>query len=133
MRAAFLGLCLIFASNSSLADQIYRWADSNGKTYYGDLPPQNATAVEKIDRRHGASLDAEKSKAKPDAGAGDAEEARAAKCEKTRAQLATYRNASRLVQTDNLGNEREYSEEEKALLIGRTEVEIEVLCGGEIE
>lgn len=133
MRAAFLGLCLIFASSTSLADQIYRWAGSDGKTYYGDQPPLNATAVQKIDRRHRSGAESEKSKTKPDVGSGDAEDARAAKCEKTRSQLATYRNASRLVQTDNLGNEREYSEEEKALLIGRTEVEIEVLCGGEIE
>ncbi len=128
MRAAILALCLLTICGTSNAEKIFRWNNADGKVVYGDLPPSGARNVVQIDRRTARD---NKTQA-PDTNeiAASQIDARSAECDQKRSQLETYRNASRLVEKDSLGNEREYTAEEKALLIGRTEVEIDVLCGG---
>jgi len=38
--------CLVFISLFAQAGELYRWVDSAGRVYYGDLPPADATDVE---------------------------------------------------------------------------------------
>lgn len=128
MRATFMAVCLLIASSAVLADNIYRWKGADGRIYYGDVPPTEASNIEKIDRRTaGQTAPSNQSQL---AASTEPLDARDAECARKREQLATYRKASRLVEKDSLGREREFSAEETALLIGRTEVEINVLCGG---
>lgn len=129
MRAILIALSLCLASGVCQAEKIYRWTEADGRVNYGDLPPRGASNVVKIDRR-GAKADSVEAVQPGQASSPDELAMRDVECARKREQLANYQNAARLVEKDSLGREREYSEEETALLIGRTEVEINVLCGG---
>lgn len=47
MKRIILSLgCLAFMSLPVMAGELYRWVDSAGRVYYGDMPPPNASEVE---------------------------------------------------------------------------------------
>ena len=110
------------------ADRVYRWKDADGKTYYGDTPPSGAQDVRTFDARLGGPA---RSPA-PEA-ARDEEQVAAqdAECANKRNQLKVYRGATRLVERDSLGGEREYTLEERQKLVAKVEAELQAQCGDE--
>ena len=127
MRTAIAAICLCLASAVCQAENIYRWTGSDGRTYYGDLPPSGAANITRVNARAAAS---EAAPASPVTPARDELAVREDDCARKRQQVESYRSAALLVEKDSLGREREFSEEERQLLIARTEAEINVLCGG---
>lgn len=129
MRISCLVLGLLFASGAAQADKIYRWIGPDNKVYYGDTPPAGARDLQPFGRKVGTGT-ASDTFARETPAAQPAE-AQAADCARLRGQLSTYRNAARLVERDSLGREREYSEEERAQLIARTQSNLVTRCGDE--
>lgn len=115
-------LLLAFAAGTAGAGKVYRWVDAQGKVHYSDRP-DGGKAVEV---RPGVTSTVPAAKPGADAAA---DEQRAALCTQKREQLATYKNASRIVEKDSLGNEKEFSAEEQLKLIEKTEQDIKALCG----
>lgn len=101
------------------AGEVYKWVDKDGVVHYGDQPKHEAETVQlrNADAAQGAEPETDQAQA-----------ARAAECQRKRAQLESYRNASTIKETDNLGRTREYSSEERERLITLTEQQVAAAC-----
>ena len=112
----------VFAAAASFAayGDVYKWVDQNGNVHYGDKPKQGGEHVDvKPGSGTGEPTGAEADKSKAD---------RQALCDKKKAQLATYKNAGKVTETDSLGRVREYNEQEKAALIAKAEKDAADAC-----
>lgn len=132
-----MALCSLAAAGTAGAGGVYRWTDRAGVEHYGDIPVAGAEPVplpESAKRQ--ASRDpvpAETGAGTGGASDGDAPDAEspeflAARCEQKKKQLASYQNSVSVVERDALGNEREYSAQERDQLIKITRSEIGRLC-----
>ena len=115
MKSACAVLFFFAVAMSAQAGQVYKWTDEKGRVHYGDKPVANAKKVEP------------KPGTQPPASEPGADR-RARECVAQREKLETYRSASKVVEQDSLGRDREYSEEERQQLITRTEQRIAELC-----
>ena len=106
-------LALVFLASAAQAQKIHRWVDEQGRVHYGDRPPAGAEEVP-IRKRNAPAL---------------TENLVDPSCEEKRAKLIDYRDAARIVETDALGNEKEYSPEQRQMLIERTEASVLDACG----
>lgn len=120
LRSVVIALLLAAALPAVAAGKTYRWVDAQGKVHYGDQPPPRATEVDLT--RPGLSVGAA-DVAPPKAGSLGVEE-----CGRRREQLASYRAASTITETDGLGNQHEYSEADRQKLIARSEQAIRDGC-----
>jgi hypothetical protein len=121
MRAAMLLVGLMLSAAAS-AGQVYKWVDKAGHFHFSDTPQPGWT---RVDAMRGNTMTAEV----PQVGDDPGSEAKAAECQKTRDTLASYRNAARVVERDALGNEKEYSAEQKQQLVARAEQQVAQACG----
>ena len=126
MRTVIAMTCLLLASSVCQAESIYRWTGADGRIVFGDLPPSSAANVTRVK----SGIARPKSPEAPVQVQPPSSElaSREDDCARKREQVENYRNATKLVERDNLGREKEFSEEERELLIARTEAEINVLC-----
>lgn len=114
------------------AGEIYQWVGADGKVHFGDVPPRDAVGVKEVERKVGlGSLAAETEKPKEPEAPPSIETALASgdECDYKQQQLATFKSAASLVETDALGREREYSAVERGLIISRIEREMTIACG----
>lgn len=125
MRAVLMALSLMLIAGVAHADKIYRWTGSDGKVYYGDLPPSGARDIRGFDRRAGTSASATPAETETP----DQQAAREVECASKRSQLNTYKNATRLVEKDSLGREREFTAAEREQIVARTQADLESQCG----
>jgi hypothetical protein len=126
MRAVLLTLCslLIAGGASAAGERIYRWTTPDGKVQFGDQPPSGAQDVRNFDRRVGTTAAAEQAQDRP-----PVKTVSETDCINKRAQLNTYKNASRLVERDSLGREREYTVAEREQLVTKVQADLESQCG----
>lgn len=103
------------------AQQVYKWTDKDGRVHYGDKPRQGAQVVD-VTPGSGTGEPDDPEAAKTAA-------ARAAECETRQKQLDGYRKAPSIKEISGLGEEREYSAEERQKLIARTEQQVAAACG----
>jgi hypothetical protein len=112
-------------ADASRAASVYRWVDKQGNTHYTDhLPPDTSGAPVHVDPVPASSDAAAAAAAKPAAATDNSDE-----CQKTKDKLTTYKAASKVTETDALGNTREYSEEERQKLIDLTAQKVKAACG----
>lgn len=117
---ALTALTLVSACLPAAA-AIYKYVDPQGRVHYAD---QLKPGWQRVDVQAPSVSD--------DPGqTGETTEtreqaiARAAECARKEEQLKNYRTARRVIERDTLGREREFSEEDRKLLIEKTEQEIE--------
>jgi hypothetical protein len=129
MRAVFLVLCtLLVAGGASAADvHVYRWTSPDGKMHYGDLPPPDAHDIRVFDRRVGTTAAGSATAGVQSAPA--APQISEADCTNKRAQLNTYKNATRLVERDSLGREHEFTLAEREQLVTKLQADLDSQCG----
>lgn len=106
---------IAFAAVAAQAGEVYKWVDKDGKVHYGDRPKHEAQQVE----IRGASEDGTETAQAP---------ANEAECQRKRAQLETYKKASAIRETDNLGRVREYTGAEREQLLALTEKQANEAC-----
>ena len=115
-------LCVLFlllCSAPVLASGVYKWTDKHGRVHYGDKPVLNAEKIKDKPGTAAAAVPLDE----------EARRKREADCKQQRDQLEVYQSAARLVEKDNLGNEREYTADDKKRLIDLTQAKIRSLCG----
>lgn len=115
---------LMLASLPVMAGEVYKWIDAGGRIHYGDQPQPGWKRVEV--RAPGSVGPA----AAVTVNAKDQAAARAA-CEKKRKDVESYKAASRIVEQDALGREKEYSEDERNKLIEMTRKQADQACSGQ--
>ena len=129
MRLVLLALCsLLVVGVAAAGDRVYRWKGPDGKIYFGDTPPAGAQDVSSVDMR----VPGRAGPSTPPAPPPMSEEqlaARDADCANKRTQLKSYRSATRLIERDALGREREYTPEERQRLVAKVEAELQTQCG----
>lgn len=128
MRATLIALALLISAShvpAQASDKVFRWTGADGKSYFGDTPPPGARDVQPFSRKVGTTL------VSPETEASESESASVsdADCANKRAQLSTYKNATKLVEKDSLGRERDFTVEEREMLIKKTQDELETQCG----
>ena len=118
MRLTLTALCCCFAATAFAAD-VYKWKDAQGRVHYGDQAKQGSKKINASPAPAEAPADA------------DAKAQRAkkvAECGRKRDQLMTYQNATRIVEKDALGNEKDYSDADRLRLIQVTQKQIADQC-----
>jgi hypothetical protein len=131
MRLVLLASCTLLVmsiASAAVGDRVYRWKGADGKTYYGDTPPADAQEVRNFDSKYSGPSNPSDTAA-PTQLTEEQIAARDAGCANKRSQLKSYRNATRLVERDALGREREYTVEERQQLVTKIESEIQSQCG----
>lgn len=126
MRFAVSLVLLSVALTAAAGGQVYKWKDSKGHVHYGDQPVPGAQKIEvapvnseAAPAGKGAETDADRAK-------------RTAECARKREQLATYKNAARIVEKNSLGVEREFSDAERQQLIAQTEKQLAEQCADQV-
>ncbi|HWU67676.1 MAG TPA: DUF4124 domain-containing protein, partial [Stenotrophobium sp.] len=109
---------LLTLAAPAMAGAVYQWTDAQGNVHFGDNPAQGAKKL---------NLDPADGSAPPqDAAAREAQ--RAADCSRKRDQLTTFKSAARIVEKDALGNEHEYTGDERTKLIELTQKQVDTAC-----
>lgn len=103
------------------AVEVYKWVDQDGVVHYGDRPRPGAESLELREPPPSDTALAEAAKA---------QEARAAECQRLTGQLDSYRKATGLKETDNLGRTREFSEAERQQFLANFEKKTTDACAG---
>lgn len=114
---------------------VYRWTDAKGQLHFGDRPPPGVQAERLRPGSRLGEIPPASSKRR------DAPQQQAAaeeqpplrdrdipSCEQARNTLTGYQSASRIIETDLLGEERELSEAQRTRLIARQERIVERAC-----
>jgi hypothetical protein len=109
------------ASASVSAADVYKWTDASGRVHYGDQPKQGAQKVN-VGSANGESATPE------DKDAASQKKQHAEDCGRKRDQLTNYQKATRIVEKDALGNEKEYNEADRQKLISVTQKQITEGC-----
>jgi len=137
LRHTLLLVALLACSAIPVAGEagIYSWTDAQGVEHFGDQPPPGVQA-ERV--RPGSGLGrTPPAKAKRSAEQDKPETAEQERplratdvppCAEARATLTSYNSASRIIETDLLGEERELSDEQRTRLIARQERIVERAC-----
>ncbi len=134
-------------SSFSHAGNVYRWKDSNGTIHYGEHPPQgvNATQLNTTTGKSSKNKNAQRTRVEP--GEYTGEEAAPetneepvveqevvkpkkdkAICERARYNLQVLTERARIRQTDENGEERYLTEEEKEEQKNAAESAVDVYC-----
>jgi len=115
--AATLGLLTTQAAMAG--ERTYRWTDDKGRVHYSDVRNEKSKQVE----------------VKPGSGVSDTPKESAATiasrqldCQRKRDQVSIYNSSAQISETDNLGNSRTYSAEERQLLIDRAQQAAQAAC-----
>ena len=117
-----IGLCMAISVLPAHAD-VYKWKDADGRVHYGDQPASGAERVNAGAINSVTPDDTAKAAATEDQAKKHTEE-----CGRKRDQLVNYKKATRIVETDSLGNQKEFSEDERQKLIERTQKQITDGC-----
>lgn len=123
MRGVVLGLML--ASLPAAAAEVYKWVDAGGRIHYGDQPQPGWKRVDV--NAPPASNQAPGAAPAPVTTYGTVDRAA---CEQKRKDLESYEKATRLIERDGLGREREYSADERKQLIEMTKKQADDICSG---
>lgn len=117
-----VGMCVAMSVLTAQAD-VYKWKDANGRVHYGDQPARGAEKV------NGGAVNATAADEASADASDQSKQKRAEECSRRRDQLASYRTASKITETDSLGNQKEFNDDERKKLIERTQQQISESCG----
>ncbi len=125
LSAIAMGMCLAMSVLTAQA-AVYKWKDADGRVHYGD---QAKAGAEKVNAGPSNAEAAPAEDADADSDAAKQKKKRAEECNLKRDQLANYTKATRIVETDSLGNQKEFNEDERKKLIERTQKQVSDSCG----
>lgn len=111
-------LALLACASAASATEVYRWVDKDGIVHFGDKPKHDAE-----------QLNVEAPGTPVDDASEQAAAARAAECDRQKKQIDTYRQATVLKETNNLGQVHEYTPEEREAFLKRLEQKANEACG----
>ncbi|TJY58382.1 DUF4124 domain-containing protein [Sinimarinibacterium sp. CAU 1509] len=140
-KSLLMAAMLCAATSIALGGPVYKWVDTQGRYHYGDQPLPGWTRVDVKPIGGGATEPEPTPTPAPvdDAPAGEdpvkavndaaaSARLRADECKRRREQLETYRNAPRIIERDEKGQEREYNEAQRLQLLEQTQRQVTELC-----
>ncbi len=115
-----MGMCMSMSVLTAQA-AVYKWKDADGRVHYGD---QATAGAQKVDGAvvNGAAAD------EADNAADQSKQKHAEECGRKRDQLANYKKASKIIETDSLGNQKEFNDDERQKLIEKTQKQVTDGC-----
>ena len=116
MRSILIALS-VFACAAASAGDVYKWKDKDGRVHYGDKPKDGSGSQVEMRSEDGTSEVANSD-----------DPARAAECAKRRNQLESYRKAPAIIDTDNLGRTRQFTDDERVQFIALYEKKVQEVC-----
>jgi hypothetical protein len=117
-RLPVIAAALAAASFSIAAPAaIYRWVDSDGHVHYTDRAVPNS---ELVDVHTGEVKTGDEPAADANLPA-DQLALKKSQCEQKKKQYASYKTAIKIVETDSLGRQHEYTDDEMKMLIAKTQ------------
>lgn len=122
LSVVMMGACLAMSALTAHA-AMYKWKDANGRVHYGDQPASGAVEV------NAGALNGSAAPDPSDVPAENTQQKKAEECSRKRDQLANYKKASKIVETDSLGNQKEFNEDERKKLLERTQKQLTDSCG----
>lgn len=142
LKSKLIAVLMCAATFGVSAGQVYKWVDPNGRVHFSDTPRPGWTAVD-LKSAPSLSADADAAEAAPQdepiaasseessegEGMDARERLRAEECKRRKEQLESYRQATKIVERDPQGKEKQYSESERLQLIEQTQKQIAELCG----
>lgn len=141
LKSKLFAVLMCAATFAVSAGQVYKWVDPNGRVHFSDTPRPGWTAVD-LKSAPTPSADPAAAEAAPqdepssgdadtaaETGVTDRERLRAEECKRRKEQLESYRQATKIVERDAQGKEKQYSETERLQLIEQTQRQIAELCG----
>ena len=117
--SGLLLMCTLSQPATFAADKLYRWVDAQGHAHFSDQPHDNAKPFDphlpntRSEQKSGADHNSTDAKA----------------CSERKADLARYRKATSITETDSLGKVHTYSDAERKQLIDRTQAAVASACG----
>ncbi|MFI4979593.1 MAG: DUF4124 domain-containing protein [Nevskiales bacterium] len=120
LAVASLLFCAVAGADTTT---LYRWVDKDGHVHYGDQAAPNAKPV---NPKVPGSEDAQDA---ADAAAKAATDKQAADCKGKNDELARYRSATSITETDALGNSKDYTAEQRDQLVAKTQKYVDDHCG----
>lgn len=123
-------LLLAFGLSAPVGAEVYQWRDDAGQLHFGDRPPATAD----YQRFEASGMIAEDpvpppSDANKEQGQQQAKNETATSCAEARETLERYRNADRLVETTEDGEERALSQTEREEIIAMQQGLVDRACG----
>lgn len=115
---------LLFAAAAGADPTLYRWVDKDGHVHYGDQP----TAPNAQQISPNVSNTSDTSGSSSGGADGPAPAKQTADCKNKADELARYKSASSITETDPLGNSREYTAEQREQLLARTQKYLDEHC-----
>lgn len=126
---------LLASTFAASAADVYRWVDDKGVTHYGDNASQagSHTSTLKLFKTNEPDTADGRSPASPApaSDAGLSNQVRSEQCEKAKKRLEDYNNADQLLVTDEQGQQREITPDEKIEAIVRAKRETQDFCQGQ--
>lgn len=124
---SLLAVGAMATSQFAIADAYYRWVDKNGVTHYTTTPPQNTKSVI-INTKTGGQKSSSPFKETPS----DKDLAQAKKkeaiCATAKANLKTLQTSDKVKMTDEYGEEKVMSDEERKAELERAKTAIKEHC-----
>ena len=113
---------LLWCAAAGADATLYRWVDKDGHVHYGDQPADNAKQV------NPKRLGGDAGDSAGDAAAAATAAKQAAECKSKNDELARYKGATSITETDALGNTRDYTAEQKDQLVAKTQKYVDEHC-----
>lgn len=128
VKSTFFALLCAAAVSGVHAGQVYKWVDPSGRVHFSDTPQPGWRAVD-LNESPATSTAAESDAADSGDQVGPRDQLRAEECQRAKTQLATYKSATKIVERDALGKDKEYSNEERLQLLEQTQKRVKDFCG----
>ncbi|WP_348819900.1 DUF4124 domain-containing protein [Fontimonas sp. SYSU GA230001] len=144
MKATIAALSCTLAVCVAQAQAVYKWVDPNGRVHFSDTPQPGWKRID-LNQAGPAAATPTDATAGVDDGAGSDEstpadaadvadngtrdQLRAEECKRAKEQLASYKQATRIVERDEQGKEKEYSSAERLRLLEQTQKRVNEMCG----
>lgn len=112
-----LPLALLLSLSATAQSRVYQWTDSNGVVHYGDSARGPAKSI--LIKPTSSGISGGASKPAIDEAA----------CTAKREQLKRYSSASRVTETNALGETRDYDDAQIKKLIETAEAAVRTTCG----
>src|SRR5260221_6427667 len=107
MRIPFVVFAALALVSGAASASIYRWVDADGRVHYTDKPVENAEPVNIRTGQPKGAIPLDTAPAPETKLTSEQRAQKQAACDQKKKQLATYKDAAKIVETDSLGREHE--------------------------
>lgn len=125
--APFVAAVVALTALPAFAAGVYRWVDKDGHVHYTDRAEANAEQIDVHTGRVRGSDSLDPSAPSTNL-TGEERVQKEAECEQKKKQFDSYKTAVKIVETDSLGRQHEFSPDEQKQLVIKAQKDMEDTC-----